>query len=350
MKKVLIVGLGGVGQRHVRNLRHILKDDVSFIAYRVRGLEQVVTTALAVDPGGDVERDYGITSFYSLEEALSQKPNLAVIANPSSLHIPVAQACAEAGCDLFIEKPLSHTIDGISRLIETVESKQLIGMVGYQLRYHPCLLALKEILRCGSLGTLLSVRASIGEYLPNWHPYENYRTMYAARPDLGGGVVLSQIHEFDYLYSLFGLPRKLYAIGGHWSHLEIDVEDTASVLIDFKLDGRSLPVHLHQDYLQDPPSRQCEVIGDRGKAVADFRALTVTTFKPGAEPQVQDFKDFDRNLMFIREMQHFLDCVDSRSAPDVDLRAGMQSLKVALAVKRSIESGELVQLNSDTNQ
>ena len=90
--------------------------------------------------------------------------------------------------------------------------------------------------------------------MPGWHPYEDYRALYAARADLGGGVVLSQIHEFDYLYALFGLPRRLFAIGGHLSHLEIDVEDVASTLMEFNVDGHILPVHLQQDYLQRPAS------------------------------------------------------------------------------------------------
>ena len=110
-------------------------------------------------------------------------------------------------------------------------------MVGYQLRFHPCLLALQRALHENSLGHLLSVRAHVGEYLPGWHPYEDYRQMYASRSDLGGGVLVTQIHEFDYLYALFGLPRRVFAIGGHWSHLEIDVEDVASTLMEFQFAG-----------------------------------------------------------------------------------------------------------------
>lgn len=347
MKTVLIVGLGGVGQRHVRNLRLLLKDDIRLIAYRSRGLEQVVTAALTADRTKTVEDAYGIEPFTDLSLALKEQPEIAFICSPSSLHIETALHCAKAGCDLFIEKPIAHTLRGVQELIRDVEERSLIGMVGYQLRYHPCLLALKEILGLGALGEILAVRAVIGEYLPNWHPYEDYREMYAARADLGGGVVLSQIHEMDYLYSLFGLPSALYAVGGHWSHLEIDVEDTASTLMSFPWKGRSLPISVHQDYLQDPPNRQCEVIGDRARAVADFRALTFTLFRPGKDPEVQDFSGFDRNQMFVRETEHFLECVDSRTKPIVDLRDGLQSLRMALAVKESLATGRLVQLEEN---
>ena len=169
--------------------------------------------------------------------------------------------------------------------------------------------------------------------------------MYAARADLGGGVVLSQIHEFDYLFSLFGVPSKVYAIGGHWSHLEIDVEDVASILMEASVDGRPLPIHLHQDYLQTPGARQCEVIGDRGKAVVDFNSRTVTVFESGSSsPTVSAFPGLERNQLFVDELSHFLDCVERRTRPIVDLRDGLQSLRMALAAKQSMSTGMPVEL------
>jgi predicted dehydrogenase len=258
----------------------------------------------------------------------------------------VASACVRAGCDLFVEKPLSDGLAGLPELLALVERQARIVMVGYQLRFHPCFLRTQEIVRKGLLGNLLAVRAAVGEYLPGWHRYEDYRQMYAARADLGGGVILSQIHEFDYLYSLFGKAKRLFSIGGQWSNLEIDVEDVASTLMECEFAGRPLPVHLQQDYLQRPPQRQCEVIGDAGKAILDFPALSVTLY--GAEGNVADrftCEQLDRNQLFIGEMQHFLDCVKTRSKPVVDLGEGIWSLKLALAAKESIATGRVVELS-----
>jgi predicted dehydrogenase len=170
--------------------------------------------------------------------------------------------------------------------------------------------------------------------------------MYAARADLGGGVVLSQIHEFDYLYSLFGLPSRIYALGGHWSTLEIDVEDTASILMEAPLGPRVLPIQLHQDFLQSPPSRQCEIIGDKGRAVMDLVGLTVSLYTLGnREPEVFRVENFDRNNLFLDQARHFLHCVASREKPVVDLADGIQSLRMALAVKQSIAEHRPVDLN-----
>jgi predicted dehydrogenase len=343
--KALIVGLGGIGQRHTRNLRALLGDDAEIIAYRVRGRTHVVTPALAADPDLNVENEYGIRAFADLGDALVQKPEIAFICNPSSLHVPAATACLEAQCDIFIEKPLSDSMRGIDVLIRTAERHKAIATVGYQFRFHPCLRALADTVKSGILGSLLAVRATIGEYLPGWHRYEDYREMYASRADLGGGVLLSQIHEFDYLYSLFGIPNRVFALGGQWSDLEIDVEDTATMLMECSFAGRPLPIQLHQDYLQSPPLRQCEVIGDRGRALMDLHNLTVTVFKRGsATPQTQTFEGFDRNQLFLDELKHFLHCVKSRTKPIVDLHDGLQSLRMALAAKRSILTGQPVEV------
>jgi len=342
--KVLIVGLGGIGQRHVRNLRALHGSEVEILAYRARRLSHVVTPTLDVDRGRDVETEYDIAVFDRLEDALAERPAMAFVCNPSSLHVPAALMCARAGCDLFIEKPISHDLAGVSELLDEVQRQRRIVMVGYQFRFHPCFVALERLVAERSLGTLLSVRAVIGEYLPGWHPYEDYRTMYAARADLGGGVVLSQIHELDYLYALFGLPRRLFAVGGHLSHLEIDVEDVASSLMEFHVDGHVLPVHLHQDYLQRPASRSCEVLGSRGKALTDFPSLSLTRYDADGVPESRTWDTWTRNEAFLDELRHFLECVQTRRQPVVDLVDGIASLRMALAVKASMASGRVIAL------
>jgi len=223
-------------------------------------------------------------------------------------------------------------------------------MVGYQLRFHPCFLALQRAVRERSLGDLLAVRSHVGEYLPGWQPYEDYRQMYASRADLGGGVLVTQIHEFDYLYALFGVPRRLFALGGHWSHLEIDVEDAASTLMEFQLGGRPLPVHLQQDYIQRPPSRGCEIVGDRGKILMDLPSLSVTRYdQEGKVAETARWENFDRNQLFLDELRHFLDCVETRRKPVADLRDGIWGLRMALAARESIATGGLVEIEGADN-
>jgi predicted dehydrogenase len=343
--RVLFIGLGGIGQRHVRNLRALLGADVEILAWRVRRLSRVVTPTLESDESRDVAREYGIRVLDTLQSALAEQPRLAFVCNPSSLHVSPALACLRAGCDLFLEKPVSHNLDGLAELTRAAEQGHRVVMVGYQLRFHPCFLRLQDILRSELLGSLLAVRAAVGEYLPGWHPYEDYRQMYASRAELGGGVVVTQIHEFDYLYALFGLPRRVFSMGGHWSRLEIDVEDTASTLMEFQFAGRPLPVHLQQDYLQRPPSRSCEVIGDCGKAIMDLASLSVARYdQDGKLAEAGQWKGFDRNQLFLDELRHFLECVETRRKPVVDLNDGICSLRMALAARDSMACGRAIDL------
>lgn len=339
--KVLMIGMGGIGQRHVRNLRFLLGNTVDILAYRVREQSPVLTDTLEVEPGEGLEEKYRIRVFRQIEMALAQKPDIAFVCNPSSMHLATALAAAQAGCHLFIEKPLSHDLDGIDVLIDVVERKGLIALVAYQLRFHPGLGRVRELLQQQSIGRVVAVRAEVGEYLPGWHGYEDYRQMYASRRDQGGGVVLSQIHELDYLYWLFGMPTRLFAIGGHLSRLEIDVEDTASILMDCA----GVPVHLQQDYIQRPPSRTLQIVGDAGKILADLRTPRVQLFD-GRGTLVEDatFKGFARNQMFLDELKHFLECLAGKCAPVVSLREGAISLRLALAAKESLATGQVIVL------
>lgn len=340
--KVLFAGLGGVGQRHLRNLRALRGDDVEVLAFRQRGLSRTLTNTLGVEADVDLEAKYRVRTFRELDAALAEKPSAVFITNPSSLHVPIALAAAKAGCHLFVEKPLSHDLEGLDELIAVAEEKKLATLVGYQLRFHPLIALLRE--RLPAIGPVIAVKAEVGEWLPGWHPYEDYREMYAARRDLGGGVVLSQIHELDYLYSLFGVPKRIFALGGHLSSLEVDVEDVASISLAYELAGRRVPAHLHADYIQRPPARTCVVIGDQGRIALDFHALSFRQWDKGTLVLEKSFAGFERNQLFLDEMQHFLDCMSGKAESVVTLRDGRESLRMALAAKESIATGKVVEL------
>lgn len=341
--RVLLVGLGSIGQRHARNLRALLGDRVELSAYRVRGLNHVITPQLTLQEGTTPQFEYGLSVFWNWDDALASRPQVVFITNPYYLHIEFALSAARAGCHLFIEKPLSHSMDGVRELKSVVKEKQLVAFVGYQLRFHPGYLKLKALLSENTLGRLTSVHHSFGEYLPNCHPYEDYRRYHAARSDQGGGVSLSQIHDLDCLYGLFGLPSRLVAFGGQRSDLEIDVEDTVDVLMEMGPPGRPFTVHLHQDCIQDPPRRVCEIVGTKGKIIWDYYAKSVQWFKL-SEKNSENFlwDGFERSSLFLDELRHFLDCLKGDCQPIVSLDEAEVSLRIALAAKTSLESGAVI--------
>jgi len=323
----------------------MLGDDVELLAYRVRGLRHVITPDMRIEAGADVESTYRLTVYAALDEALGARPDVVFVTNPNSLHMPVALAAARAGCALFIEKPLSHSLDGVEELIDLVERKRLVCLIGYQLRFHPGFRFVQSCLDTGAIGAVLAARFEFGERLSDWHPYEDYRQMPAADRNLGGGLILSQIHDLDCAYELFGMPKRVFAIGGHLSELEIDVEDTVSVLMEHERDGRMIPVQLHQDCVRRVPSRTCDVIGDSGRILLDFNAWTVQVFdRQGRRTHAHTFEGCERNHLFLEEIRHVLACLRGDEHPRVGVRDGVQSLRMALAVKESIATGRTVQL------
>ena len=343
--KTLIIGLGGIGQRHLRNLQMLMGKGVEIIACDPRPNPPVLTDQLKVEEGASLTEKYGLRIFPDLDQALAQKPDVAFVCNPTSLHVPAAIRAAQAGCHLFIEKPLSHNLEQVDELISLVESRNRRGVIGYQMRFHPCVKRLSELVQGKKVGRILSVRAEIGDYVPGWHTYEDYRQMYTSRQELGGGVILTQIHEFDYLYWLFGLPHSIYTRGGHLSSLEIDVEDTADTLMECVLDGRPVPVNLHQDYIQRPLSRFCEVFGEAGKIRMDIRVLTVDVFDgQGNHVEGTSYEGFQRNQPFLDELSCFLASLQGKQMPLVNLHDGVQSLRMALAAKESLATGKVVEL------
>jgi predicted dehydrogenase len=349
VRRVLFVGLGGVGQRHLRNVRALLGDDLEVDAYRVRRETALLDDQLSVVPGENLEERHRVRVFADLDAALRERPDVVFVTNPSSLHMDVARRAARAGAHLFIEKPLSHSLQGVEELASVLEAQQRVGFVAYQLRRHPGFLKLKQALAANAVGRVLSVRAEVGEYLPGFHPYEDYRRMYAAQRALGGGVTLSQIHEIDYLIALFGMPRRAFSMGGKLSNLELDVDDLSSSLIEFQSpEGGRLVVELHQDFFQRPASRRCVVLGESGRlewSLSDrrFRRWSVDA----TLLEDVDYASYPRNQAFLDELTYFLSCVEARTAPDVGVRQGAQSLRLALGLLESQSSGRAVEFRQE---
>jgi predicted dehydrogenase len=338
-----MIGLGSIGQRHVRNISKIIQD-VEFIAYRKRGLNITFSDDLKIREHVKLEEEYNIRSFNDLDIALEQKPAIVFVTNISSEHIACAIKAAEAGCDIFIEKPLACDLNNIERLEKIVKAKKLIAFMGFQNRYHSGISKLREILSEKEIGKVLSVEAVVGERLTTMHIYEDYRMTYMAQSKYGGGVILNQIiHELDYLRWIFGTPSSVYSVGGKLSSMEIDVEDMSESLFMLNNNGTIIPMRVHADFLQYPPSRYCRVICDNGKAHIDLINNTIE-WSIGNDNYTESFNSFTRNNMFITELNNFFSAVKNRTIPDITIADGIASLKMALAIKDSMKNNIIIPL------
>lgn len=340
--KALFIGLGSIGQRHLRNLKSVYRGDIEIIAYRSKNSNVIIQSDMSTEICQSLDTYYGIKSFYDFNSVLKQNPDIAFIITPTSLHAETAITLAKAGCHLFIEKPLSVDLDGMDELRSIIGQNKIKLFVGFQLRFYSLLQRVKSLLNSGAAGNLLYARAKFGTYLPFHHPYEDYRISYAARKELGGGVILCLMHEIDYLYYLFGFPERLAAFGGRLSSLEMTVEDTASILFCY---ANNFSVSLNLSFAERKEERSLQIVGDKGKIELDFCAHHLRWYN-AENDSVKDFylPNFERNNLFMEEMRHFIDCVENNKEPEVNLDAAIDSLRISLAVKDSIKDSKMVSL------
>jgi len=325
----LIAGFGSIGRRHFRNLRSLGERNILF--YRT-GLSQLAGEELG---GFTVEDDLGA--------ALAHKPDAVIVANPTALHLDVAIPAAKAGCHLLLEKPLSHSLERIEELEMAVRTNGSRVLLGFQYRFNPGLQKAIALLSSGELGKPLSARAHWGEYLPGWHPREDYRRGYSARGELGGGVVLTLSHPFDYLRWLLGEVDSVWASTARSGQLDIEVEDQAEIGLTFE---RGPLGSIHLDYLQRPAAHWLEVTCANGAFNLDFinGLLRVTGASGDGEQEFPAPAGFERNDLFLAQMRHFIEVVSGRADPLSTLADGRRALELALAAHTSALEGRRVRL------
>jgi predicted dehydrogenase len=339
---VLICGLGSIGQRHVRILQKVLGNEAQIGAVRLRKRAIVINDDMTATDGIDPIEHYRLIEYLSYDEAFEAGQQVVFVTNPISMHVETALRAAKNGCHIFIEKPLSHDLQGVDALRDEVERRHLVAAVGYQLRFHPMLERVESLVRNGAIGDIISADIQFGEWLPDMHPYEDYRESHAARADQGGGVILALSHEIDLVAWLFGIPAAVAATGGHLSDLEMNgVEDTADLLLTYDMGGRTVPVHIHLDFVQRPPRRRGFILGSRGSIEWDYFSseLNVTTQQDGA--QLVRFSEFRRNIMFERQTADFFEAIRTRSDARVPLSAGIQTLMICHAARRAMQQGTI---------
>lgn len=341
--KVLLIGLGSAGQRHMRNLKKIMDGSIEFIAYRERRLSRQFDDDLNIVEGCNVSISYRIKEYYTLEEALEESPDFAIVANPNSKHIECAIKVARKGIDIFLEKPVSSNTEGIDTLLQIINENGVILYVGFQMRFHPCLQRLKRDIESRRIGEIVYVDCQMGELITKMHKYEDYREMIEARRS-EGGVVICQIHELDYICWIFGMPKSVYSIGDKYSDLEIDGEDAVTSICRYEGETQNYPVIIHQDYLQNPHVRKCNVIGTKGKIEVDLIENRYLYESDGMLSE-EVYQDFARNEMFMLEMECFLKYIETRQQTSMTLEEGMKSLNVALAIKKSVETSHIVEVH-----
>jgi predicted dehydrogenase len=326
-QSALVVGAGSIGRRHLGNLQRLQ-----------------IPRLLACDPNPDrvsyVHEHFGAEGVSDIEAGLSRHPDVVLICTPPNRHVKQTLLAVREGAHVFVEKPLSDSAAGLDELIAQEQKSGAIVQVGYNLRFHPPVMKLKELVAGAAVGKILWGRIEAGSYLPDWRPWQDYRQSYTSRRECGGGIILDGSHELDYAAWLFGTPAELACMAGKVSSLDINVEDCATVLLRFS-NGSQIDVHL--DFMERFYNRGCVLAGESGKLQWDFTANSIQIDRVGEERETIGF-DSEVNDMYVAEMQHFLDCVESGEKPEVTLQEGIRTLQIALAARQAAEERRWVSL------
>ncbi|MBN9180074.1 MAG: Gfo/Idh/MocA family oxidoreductase [Microbacterium sp.] len=317
----LTVGLGSIGRRHLANLLE-------------RGIGPVAAVSASATPH---RLPLGVTLYRDVATAIEAfRPDFAIIANASSAHITTAQLLAEAGVHLFIEKPLSDHVEGLEPLKAACARAGLVTLVAYTLRFLPAMLRTRELLP--AIGAPLFLSATVGQYLPDWRPGQDYRAGVSARRELGGGVLLELSHEIDYVRWLLGPPDGVFAMTSHSGLLEIDVEDCADLLLAYP----RARAHIHLDFLERGKNRTCRIVGSEGTLETNLVAGTVSLSKAGDDrPVIEQPTSTDP---YKAALAHFLDCIAHGQQTRIPLAEGAATLSLIEAARRAAATGTTVSL------
>ena len=330
---IIVVGGGSIGRRHIQNLLQLNLD----ISVTVVEPFEIVNS--------EIIRDFDVDTYLNLKDALcAKKYEVAFICSPSHLHVRQAKMLAKKNIHLFIEKPVALSVDEALDLIPVVKEHKVHVMVGCNLRFHPGVAHMSSALKSGLIGKPIYARAHFAHYLPNWRPGQNYKTTYSAKKKQGGGILLDDIHEPDYLCWLLGNVNLIAGALEHTGNLDIDTEDIAEYTLWHKSGAYS---QIHADYLRRDKSRGCEIIGTTGTLVWKScgkkpEVVSVEMYNSDSEKWTVLYSEetYDTNQQYIDEIEYYLECIKTDDKPMNGIKEALSLISVLDTVKKASHHGQ----------
>lgn len=327
--KLLIVGCGSIGKRHAGNIRKINPSIELFATDYLSDRTIPLVEAYNIIPYDMLSRHIPFDAF--------------IICVPTPDHMAYIKRAIENEANVFVEKPLSDSLNGVSEALTMVSDKSLIMQVGYQLRFHPGLQLVKKLLDENRIGKVLSIRAEFGQYLPDWRPID-YTEHWGTWEQMGGGIISEASHEIDYVRWLSGGEvTHVSCFAGHISSLEGNADDTAEIILKF---DNNVISGIHVDMTQRLYARKCKLVGEEGGITWEYPSPTINFYTTKKENQISLPRDkyWDTNNMYIAEMKHFIACLESKEKPVVDGETGKRVLEIILAAKQSSNENKVMEV------
>ena len=334
VERALIVGCGSIGQRHAQNLRKL-------------GIEEIFALRTRKGHFQNLPDDLEVVEFNSENELKGSKFDIAIISNPSSLHLETIKKISDQVSGIFIEKPFSDMLDGCAEAVDLMKRKRVVSFVGHNLMFHPAIKGILSFINESDMGEILNLQCQVGQWLPDWHPYEDYKKAYYARKDLGGGVSSTMIHEIHLATKFAGLPTEVFGVFSESELLKLDVD----VCSDLMIRHSSMAVsQIHLDFIQKPLHRSGRISFERGWASYDFNLNKAYGQDSSMEKPrlLWDGQDYDPNQAYLDELAEFIRYVEEgRIRHEHDAASSIGSMQVLDALFESVSSGTPIRIHAN---
>jgi predicted dehydrogenase len=325
----LVMGCGSIGERHVINLKAIIPDASINVFDPQSERLMALSKKYSVDPVND-------------EIVNSTTYDCVFICTPPVSHIEIARRALNSGSNIFIEKPLSHSLDGIEELQNLVRSKQLLAFVAYNFRFNKGIHLVKQMIKDLKFGKILHASAYFGQFLPDWRPWQDYKKSYSARRDLGGGIIHDGSHEIDYLIWLFGRPIYVQSQFALTDILSSDTEAIADILLKF---DKNILGYIHLDFVRREYKRTLELLCENGLIQWSLSDATIRTFSASSKTLDSVQLEESLNDMYLEEIRHVIKCIKTKNNSEIiDLENGVSTLRLCHNVYESGISGQRLSL------
>jgi len=340
-KKILFIGLGGAGQRHLRIFQNLFKKNAKYYAFRKTKKTPFLNSDFSVNETKDLESEYGLKIFNNIDQAFEINPDLTIISTPTAFHKDPMFKAIESNSDVFVEKPWAENSTNFEFFKDEILKRKLNFHISFQRRFNPLIIKAKQMIENSKIGKILFVNFNIFSDLRQWHKYEDWRSLYAVNKKLGGGVLLTEIHEIDFVYWFFGIPNDLFCTGGNYSSYNLDVEDTVNLTLNYDL----FSVQLNLCFLHSDVQRNFYVAGEKGSIYWDDNTDELI-YKKGSKVVEVFNNDCTNDDMFSMQAMKFNQSWSKKHTID-SLDSAKYSLKIVESAKKSMSSKKTEKINNE---
>ena len=327
-----IFGLGSIGKRHINNIKKLSKKlkikKIYGFDINIKRFKEIASHKNLI-----LTNEFG---------KISKDIDVAFICTPTSKHVETINNIFHYTIPhIYLEKPFCDSLKGCPEIVERLDDNKKILMMGYMLINHPVIMKLKDLIKRNSIGKIITARVEAGFYLPNWHPWEDYRSFYMSKRSGGGGALLDYSHEINYIEWLFGDVKEVNGIVGHFSNLDLTSDDLSISLLKTNTD---ILVELHLDLLQYNEERSIKIVGNEGSIKASLMTGEINIFKNKTKKQEKIKLKLDYDYMYFKQYNIFFDLLKGKKVNYISGKGGLSSMHVIEAIRMSNNIGSKINL------